>query len=70
MMYLYSALTGLFIFSIIEPSWEYNLKCEIVVGTPIPCNYKMHFLPQLIVYLVLITIVSVIMIMNMKTKPE
>ena len=70
MMYMYSALTGLFIFSIIEPSWEYNLKCEIVVGTPIPCNYKMHFLPQLIVYLVLITIVSVIMAMNMKTKPE
>ena len=70
MMYVISALTGLFMFSILEPTWEYNMKCEITIGTPMPCDYKIHFLPQTIIYLVLMTVVIIVFSLNMNVKPE
>ena len=49
------ALVALFLFSILEPNWEYNMRCEIDPQHPVSCEYKMFVWPQVIVFLVLMT---------------
>ena len=66
MMFVYGSLLSLFLFSIFEPNWEYNMRCEINPEQPVPCDYKMTVFPQLIVFIILMTLVSVIFFLFMK----
>ena len=81
MMNMLGSITSLFMFSIFVPMWElnmrvydwfdYNWQCEIDPDHPVPCDYKLHFLPQLIVYLIIMAIVVTAFAMAMikrKTK--
>ena len=59
MIATYGSLIGVFLFSIIEPTWEYNMKCKIVPGKAIPCSYKIVMWPQIVVFAILMIAVTV-----------
>ena len=59
MIATYGSLIGVFLFSIIEPTWEYNMKCEIVPGKAIPCSYKIVMWPQIVIFAILMIAVTV-----------
>ena len=69
LMLILAGIIGLFCFSIIVPTWKYNMICEIAVGTPIPCEYKIVFLPQLIILLLIVLGVCVWFSQAFKRKP-
>lgn len=69
MMYIMAAIISLFFLSVMIPSWQYNMNCEIVVGTPMPCDYKMHVLPQIIILSLLVVLVIVWFTISFKRKP-
>ena len=64
-----AGVMNLFCFSIMAPTWMYNMKCEIAVGTPIPCEYKIVFLPQLIILLLFVVGVCIWFSSALKKKP-
>lgn len=59
MIATYGSLIGVFLFSIIEPTWEYNMKCKIVPGKAIPCSYKIVMWPQIVIFAILMIAVTV-----------
>lgn len=57
------SMITLFMFSIFEPVWEYNIRvclffvheqCDIDPDHPVACDYKLVFWPQIVVFTVLI----------------
>lgn len=62
------SITALFLFSVFEPMWEYNIRvyfffaleqCDIDPDHPSTCDYKLVFWPQIVVYIV-VTVVTII----------
>lgn len=68
-MLILAGIVGLFCFSIMVPTWEYNMKCEIAMGTPIPCEYKIVFIPQLIIIILFVAGVCIWFSGAFKKKP-
>ena len=64
-MSTYGAILAVFLFAIIEPTWEYNMKCEVDPGKVIPCSYKIVFWPQLIVFLILFVGITVFFVCSL-----
>ena len=64
-MSTYGAILAVFLFAVIEPTWEYNMKCEVVPGKVIPCSYKIVFWPQLVVFLILFVAVTVFFVCSL-----
>ncbi|KNB46788.1 hypothetical protein JH06_3678 [Blastocystis sp. subtype 4] len=65
MMSTYGAILAVFLFAIIEPTWEYNMKCEVESGKVIPCSYKIVFWPQLIVFFILFVGITVFFVWSL-----
>lgn len=68
MMSTYGAILAVFMFAVIEPTWEYNMKCEIVPEKVIPCSYKIVFWPQLIVFLILFVGITVFFVCSLAKR--
>lgn len=68
-MLVLAGVMNLFCLSLMVPTWKYNMKCEIAVGTPIPCEYKIVFLPQLILLLFVAVGVCIWFAGALKKKP-
>ena len=70
MITTYGSLLSVFLFSIIEPTWEYNMKCEIVPGKAVPCSYKIVMWPQIVIFAVLMIGVTVFFVCSIYQRKE
>lgn len=68
MLSTYGAILAVFFFSILEPTWEYNMKCDIVPGKPVPCSYKIVMWPQMIIFVVLLLGITVFFICSIAKR--
>ncbi|KAK8810836.1 hypothetical protein WA556_003920, partial [Blastocystis sp. ATCC 50177/Nand II] len=68
MLSMLGSLLAVFFFSVFEPNWEYNWKCKIDPEHPVPCEYKIVVLPQVLVFIVLELAIITVFTMSLKKK--